>query len=49
MRYEIWRKGKETRMYCKVYDSNDLFLTIGVLFEIRKAGYDAFLKEVEKR
>lgn len=47
MKFEIWRKGKKTKMYCKVYDSNDLFLTLGVLFELRKAGHDALIKEVE--
>lgn len=46
MMYEIWRKGKKTKMYCKVYDSSDLFLTIGVLFELRSQGHDAFIKEV---
>lgn len=48
MHYEIWRKGKETKMYCKVYIGEDLFKTMGKLFEIRKAGYDAFIKEVKR-
>lgn len=46
MHYEIWRKGKKTNMYCKVFIGHDLFKTMGELFEIRKAGYDAFIKEV---
>lgn len=40
-------KAKKTNMYCKVYIGNDLFKTLGELFEIRKAGYDAFITEVD--